>query len=142
MSTKEVGIPIPERGTPYVPPEHWKIAEEAPPLQLPTPFDIAPMSILPRLTADQKVELRTVAPMVLAGARSAVGTITTIAVMQPRGVFEACALSACSSFASLASSLALLGAAVALAVCNDGEEPDPRSQTLADLEAKAAKVSP
>lgn len=75
----------------------------------------------PQLTEDQKAELRTAAPQLVAASRTASDHANKIAKVGAQGIWQGLALSAASSLACLASGVALLGASVAWLACGDGE---------------------
>lgn len=86
----------------------------------------------PQITEDQKAELRTAAPQLVAASRSASEHVAKLAKLGAAGVWQALALSAVSSLSTLASGVALAGATLAWLACGDGEPardrvtpPDP-----------------
>lgn len=76
----------------------------------------------PQLTDDQKTELRTAAPQLVAASRGASVAAASFAKLpHVPGFWAGAAMSACASLAAAASGLALLGATAAWLACGDGE---------------------
>lgn len=75
----------------------------------------------PQLTEDQKAELRTAAPQLVATSRLASEHAHGLVKIQPAGIWQAVAVSAAHSLAAMAGGLALLGATAAWLACGDGE---------------------
>lgn len=75
----------------------------------------------PQLTEDQKAELRTAAPQLVAASRGASEHANKIAKVGAQGIWQAVAVSAAHSLAAMAGGLALLGATAAWLACGDGE---------------------
>ena len=114
---------IPTRGEPYKPRE-----DAANRAYVPLP----PMRLtggLPRLTTDQKAELRTAAPALLRCARDVNALVNRLATMNPSGFWQASLLVAASGISLIGSGVATVGAVLAFAACDDGaEDPlDPAS---------------
>lgn len=80
----------------------------------------------PRISDDQKTEMRTAAPQLVAASRGASEHATALAKLRPDGIWQGAAISAVNSLAAIAGGIALLGAAVAWLACGDGETPDTK----------------
>lgn len=86
-----------------------------------TPGEVLTTGNWPQLTEDQKAELRTAAPQLVAASRSASEHVAKLAKLGVRGEWLALALSTASSLSTLASGVALFGATAAWLACGDGE---------------------
>jgi len=75
----------------------------------------------PQLTDDQKTELRTAAPQLVAASRGASAHASALEKIRPDGIWQGAVLSAVNSLAAIAGGIALLGATVAWLACGDGE---------------------
>jgi len=75
----------------------------------------------PQLTDDQKTELRTAAPQLVAASRGASAHASALEKIRPDGIWQGAVLSAVNSLAAIAGGIALLGATLAWLACGDGE---------------------
>lgn len=82
----------------------------------------------PQLTDDQKTELRTAAPQLVAASRGASEHAVALGKIRPDGIWQGAAISAVNSLAAIAGGIALLGATVAWLACGDGETPNRKGE--------------
>lgn len=87
-----------------------------------TGFEMLSAGPWPALSEDQKTELRTAAPQLVAASIGASKAARSLAESpRAQGFWQSAALSANASFAAIASGVALFGATVAWLACGDGE---------------------
>jgi hypothetical protein len=92
---------------------------------------------VPRLTIDQKAEVRVLAPLLLEGAKGASDMTKRLTMLSPSGFWQAAALGAVNGIALAGAGLAVIGAVRAFAACDDGAgaEEDDGSQLGEDFGA-------